>query len=132
MHALSHSHDSVTLFLSSACGLHCVLPPSLPPPTPPPPFYHYTIPLSLSHPNPFSLSPSAHSLVPAVILTPPPSRWCIAAGRARERASGRERGRGSWCVCVCVLSLLSVSAVGRWRMEPQPHLSLSSALPATG
>lgn len=105
MHALSHSHDSVTLFLSSACGLHCVLPPSLPPPTPPPPFYHYTIPLSLSHPNPFSLSPSAHLLVPAVILTPPPSRWCIAAGRARER----ERARELVCVRVCVESALSLS-----------------------
>lgn len=32
VHALSHGHDSVTLSLSSARGLHCFQPPLLPPP----------------------------------------------------------------------------------------------------
>lgn len=125
VHALSHAHDSVTLSLSSARGALRLHPPLLPPP--PPTIYHYALPLSLSHPYPLFSLPLAHSLAPAVVLPPPPSRWC----GERERKSKRE-GEGERVCVWCVLSLLSVSAVGRWRMEPQPHLSFSSALPATG
>lgn len=47
---------------------------------------------------------------------------------------GGEKVRESVWVspCECVFSLLSVSAVCRWRMEQQPHLSFSSVLRATG
>lgn len=72
VHALSHSHDSVTLSLSCAHGLHCVLLPSTPPP--PPSFSSFTV-----SPLPLFSVPLAHSLATAVILPPPPSRWCGSA-----------------------------------------------------
>lgn len=131
-------HHAMLSLSSLSAAPSLLFPPLLPPPLPPTTHHLPSTPPSILLcllPS-CSLSLSPHSLAAAAVLPPPfptspLSLWCGAAGRERERASWRnrdkERESEAACVRVCVFSLRSVSAVGRWRMEPQPRLSSFSA-----
>ena len=78
------------------------------------------------------------------VVFSPPFGWFLSSRRCRRSPhhlggavmlwEGGEKARENvWAgPCECVFSLLSVSAVCRWRLEQQPHLSCSSALLAAG